>query len=218
MGEGFGLPPFFHFQETGLSTLLLPTTELGAVNRMLHGIGQSPVNSLDVTGIPDVINAIQFLRDFLLDVEAAGWSWNTDRNYVLNPDPSGYIAIPEGALEVDPEDKTVNIAVRRNPNTGNVSLYDADSQTFKFAASVPVKIIWAFPFDDIPQAAKTYVSIAAARKYQAQEVSSSSLDTFNEQDEVRAWRLLNRMERRVRDTNSFTANQAAQKALRRRFS
>lgn len=200
-----------------MSSLLDLTTELGAVNRMLHGIGQSPVNSLDASGIPDVNNALQFLRDFLTDVESAGWSWNTDRNYTLNPDPNGYIAIPAGALEVDPEDKTINVAVRRNPTTNNLSLYDADNQTFVFDGSVDVKVIWAFPFEDVPQAARTYVAIAATRKFQAQEVSSSSLDTFNEKDEIRAWQLLNRMERRVRDTNVFRANPAAQAALRRRF-
>lgn len=199
-----------------MSTLLDPTTELGAVNRMLHSIGQSPVNTLEVSGIPDVNNAVEFLRNFLLDVEAAGWSWNTDRNYNLNPDPTGYVAIPTGALEVEPEDRTAKYVVRRNPVTGNLSLYDSEKQTFKLSKKVPVKIIWAFPFEDIPQAARTYVSIAAARKFQAQEVSSPSLDTFNSDDELRAWKLLNRMERRVRKTNAFDSA-GAQQMLRRSF-
>ncbi|SKB49772.1 hypothetical protein [Sphingopyxis flava] len=212
------VPRFFIFWETyTLSTLLAPSTELEAVNRMLGSIGQTPVNTLEVSGIPDVTRALRFLRETLKDLEAAGWSWNTDRNYQLQPDPDGYIAIPTGALEVDPEDVSLNVSIRRNPETGDLSLYDADEQTFVFEEPVEVSVIWGFPFEDVPQAARTYVAIAASRKFQAQTVSSSSLDKFNEMDEQRAWNLLKRMERRVRDTNVFRVNASAQRAMRRRF-
>jgi hypothetical protein len=184
---------------------------------MLGSIGQTPVNTLEVSGVPDVNRALRFLRETLKDLEAAGWSWNTDRNYKLLPDPSGYIAVPTGALEVDPEDVSINISIRRNPATDNLSLYNADEQSFVFDAPVEVNIIWGYAFEDVPQAARTYVAIAASRKFQAQTVSSSSLDKFNEMDEQRAWNLLNRMERRVRDTNVFRSNPQAAKALRRRF-
>lgn len=200
-----------------MATLLAPSTELEAVNRMLGSIGQTPVNTLEVSGVPDVNRALRFLRETLKDLEAAGWSWNTDRNYALQPDTSGYIAIPTGALEVDPEDRTLNIAIRRNPSTNNLSLYNGAEQSFRFDEPVEVSIIWGFGFEDIPQAARTYVAIAASRKFQAQTVSSSSLDGFNELDEQRAWALLLRMERRVRDTNAFRANPQAARALRRRF-
>lgn len=200
-----------------MATLLSPTTELEAVNRILASIGQSPVNTLTVSGIPDVVDAVQALRDTLLDLETAGWSWNVDRNYNLSPQTDGTIPIPTGALEVDPEDMNGNIVVRRNPATGTLSLYDADTQSFTFSQSVPVRIVWAFPFDDVPQAARTYVAIAAGRKFQADRVSSPVLDRFNEQDEARAWALLLRIERRTRDTNSFRNNPAAQRMLRRRF-
>lgn len=184
---------------------------------MLGSIGQTPVNTLEVSGVPDVNRALRFLRETLKDLEAAGWSWNTDRNYKLLPDPSGYISIPTGALEVDPEDASLNIAIRRNPTTNELALYNADEQSFVFDEAVEVTIIWGFSYEDVPQAARTYVAIAASRKFQAQTVSSSSLDGFNEMDEQRAWNLLNRMERRVRDTNVFRANPAAARALRRRF-
>lgn len=200
-----------------MSTLLAPTTELEAINRMLGAIGQSPVNTLEVSGIPDVNRAVRFLRETLKDVSAMGWSWNTDRDYTLSLDPSGYIALPDGALEVDPEDKTLPVVVRRNPVTAKLSLYDSEAQTFVFKAAVPVKIIWGFPFEDIPQAARTYVAVSAARKFQAQLVSSNTLDLYNEKDEVRAWMLLMRGERRTRDTNVFRSNPEASRMLRRRF-
>lgn len=200
-----------------MGTLLSPTTELEAVNRMLGSIGQSPVNSITVTGIPDVTRALARLRETLIDVEAMGWSWNTDRNYSLSPDTEGYIAIPTGALEVDPEDKTLNVVVRRNPETSELSLFDIDNQTFKFTGALPCVVTWGHPFEDIPQAARTFVALTAARKFQAQVVSSSVLDKFNEEDAQAAWGLLLRIERRTRDTNSFRNNPEAARMLRRRF-
>lgn len=202
-----------------MSTLLTPTTELDAINRMLGSIGQSPVNSTTVSGEPDVTSALAYLNEELLDLEATGWSWNTDRNYTLTPDVDGYIQIPTGALEVDPEDVTLNYVVRLNPANSTDCLYKADEQTFTFDATetVDCKIVWGFPFDEIPQAARTYVAIRASRKFQAQKVSSAPLDAFNDKDEKRAWARLLRMERRVRDTNTFRQNVGAQRALRRHF-
>lgn len=200
-----------------MSTLLAPTTELEAVNRLLGSIGQGPVNTLEFSGIPDVTTAVSFLRETLKDVEAIGWSWNTDRNYTLNPDPSGYIALPDGALEADPEDKSGTIIVRRNPATDKLSLYDADAQSFKFEEAVDVYIVWAFPFEDIPQAARTYVTIAAARRFQSQVVTSQVLERFEQEEEQRAYAGLYRIERRVRDANSFRNNREGAAMLRRRF-
>lgn len=197
--------------------LLIPSTELEAVNRMLASIGQSPVNTLEVSGIPDVTRARRFLREVLLDVQTHGWSWNRDINYELQPDPDGNIVIPASALEVDPSDKTANYVVRWNSNIGQLALYDPGEQTFVFEDPVEVDITWAFEFNELPQAARTYVAIAASRKFQAQTVSSATLDGYNQNDEDAAWRRLDRMERRVRDTNSFRVNREASRMLRRRF-
>lgn len=197
--------------------LFAPTTELEAVNRILASIGQSPVNALSASGVPDVTDAIAMLRETVRDLESAGWSWNTDRNYTLSPQTSGFIKVPTGVLEVDAEDASATIVVRREPTSGELCLYDADNHTFVFTEDVDVAIVWGFPFDDIPQAARTYATISAARKFQAQKVSSPTLDNYNDGDEQRAWNLLMRTERRTRDTNSFRGNAGAQRALRRRF-
>lgn len=184
---------------------------------MLASIGQSPVNTLEVSGIPDVTRARRFLRETLLDVQTHGWSWNRDTSYALQPDPDGNIVIPASALEVDPSDKTVNYVVRWNSNIGALALYDPEEQTFTFEEPVEVDITWAFEFNELPQAARTYVAIAASRKFQAQTVSSAALDGYNQADEDAAWRRLARIERRTRDTNSFRVNREASRMLRRRF-
>lgn len=198
-------------------SMLSPATELDAINRMLKSIGQAPVNSLSITGISDVSKAIQDLQETSRDTQVAGWSWNTDRNYLLSPDVNGYIVIPQGTLDVDPEDRTRSVVIRRNPVNGQMSLYDQDGQTFIFSSAVPSTIIWGFAFDDLPQTARTYISTAAARRFQARVVGSQILDAFHAADEQRAWVLLQRGERRTRDTNAFRANLQSGRALRRRF-
>jgi hypothetical protein len=76
--------------------------------------------------------------------------------------------------------------------------------------------VWGFEFDDLPQPARSYIATAAARRFQAQVVSSTVLDRFNAEDEDRAFQLLQRYERRCRDTNSFRRNPSLQRWTRRR--
>lgn len=197
--------------------VLAPMTDLEAVNRMLGSIGQAPVNTLDVSGIGDAAKAKQQLLETARDVQTVGWSWNTDEDYTLTPDNDGAILLPSGTLDLDAMDPTVSLVMRRHPTKGQMALYDADNQTFAFTESVDVKIVWGYPFNDLPQAARTYVATAAARRFQAQIVSSPILDRFNEEDEIRAFSLLQRHERRTRDTNSFRKSRSLQRWVRRRF-
>ena len=200
-----------------MANLLSPTSELEAVNRMLASIGQAPVNTLSVTGIGDVASARSELNEVLRDVLTVGWSFNTDEDYELSPDNDGYIKLPLGALDVDPSDSTVNVVIRRIPD-GDLALYDVDNQTFIFEESVECRVIWGFPFDDLPQPARTYIATAAARRFQAHRLASTVLDTFNQEDQDLAWNLLLRRERATRDTNLFRANSSIRRFFsRRRF-
>lgn len=183
--------------------VLSPMTDLEAVNRMLASIGQAPVNTLQTTGIGDVAKARQQLIETARDVQAVGYSWNTDEDYELTPDADGAIILPNGVLDVDAMANTSNYVGRKHPSKGKMALYDADEQTFVFDEPVKVRIVWAYEFNDLPPAARAYVATAAARRFQAQIVSSTVLDRFNSQDEERAFLLLQRHERRVRDTNIF---------------
>lgn len=197
--------------------MLSPMTDLEAVNRMLNSIGQAPINSLPTGGIGDAAKALQQLSATAREVQAVGWSWNSDYSYTLTPDPSdSSILLPTGALDVDASDPTSNLVVRPHPTRKAPALYDSDNRTFAFSAPVDTDIIWAFEFNDLPAAAKEYVTVAAARRFQAQLINSPVLDRFNEQDELRALILLQRQERRARDTNSFRKNAGMQKWVARR--
>lgn len=183
--------------------VLSPMTDLDAVNRMLESIGQAPVNTLVTTGIGDVAKATRQLEAVSREVQAVGYSWNTDENYELTPDADSAILVPNGAMEVDATEPTRNVVMRMHPTKAQMALYDLDEQSFDFTEPLEVNIIWAFEFNDLPQVARAYIATAAARRFQAQIVSSTVLDRFNEEDEHRAYLNLQRHERRVRDANSF---------------
>lgn len=197
--------------------MLSPMSDLDAVNRMLTSIGQAPVNTIPSSGIGDAAKAHNALIATAREVQAVGWSWNTDYGYTLTPDATdSSILLPDGALDADASTKTSNIVVRPHPSRGGLSLYDADNQTFVFTAPVTVDIIWGYEFNDLPTPAREYITVAAARRFQAQLVNSPVLDKFNEEDELRALLLLHRYERRTRDTNSFRKNAGLQKWVRNR--
>jgi hypothetical protein len=191
-------------------------SDLEAVNRMLASIGQAPVNTLEVSGVGDASKAAQQLLETARDVQSVGYSWNTDENFELAPDGDGAILLPNGTLDVDASAATTNVVVRRHPTLDQLTLYDVDNQTFTFTEPVSVTIIWGFDFNDLPMPARAYIATAAARRFQAQTVSSTVLDKFNAEDEGRAFLLLQRYERRTRDTNSFRRSPFLQRWTGRR--
>lgn len=190
------------------------TTELDAVNEMLVSIGQAPVNTLAISGIRDVNIARAELTKVSRQVQLIGWHWNTDEGYPLQPDIDGLIGIPDGLLKFEPMDRYRALVQRRHVTKG-LALYDKDALTFEFSEPVPIRAVWGFPFDDLPESARNYIAISAARKFQATTIGSRELDGFKAEDEQRAWTTLLRDERGSRNTNMFHRNKGLQRLYNR---
>jgi hypothetical protein len=184
--------------------MIAPMTELEAVNEMLMSIGQAPVNTLNVTGIRDVNIAKTRLQTTARRVLLQGWHFNTDETHEVAPDADGIVVVPPGALSVDASTPYDDLTVRRHEK--GMAVYNKADQTFVFAAPVSLKIIWGFPFEDLPEAARCYIATSAGRRFQSKVIGSQILDRFEEEDEVKAHILLQREERRTRDTNMFRGN------------
>lgn len=186
--------------------LLNHTTELEAVNTILATVGNSPVAAVEGTGIEDVDIAYRMLVELTRRVNLRAYNWNSDRDYPLAPDTDGYISIPQGALVVDPQDPTVNAVVRRNAANGKLGLWDKANLTFVFDATVNCKIIWGFPFQDLPEVARDYIVLSAGRTFQKRYVGSQVLDRYSAEDVAGAWALLQGTELRDRNYNLFRDN------------
>jgi hypothetical protein len=156
------------------------TTELEAINLMLSVIGESPVNSDEIDGNVDAVLARQILHETSREVQGIGWHWNSYKHYPLTPDSEGHITVPPTAMRIDAVDPTIDVI------PVGTRLYDRRNNTDTFASALKVDVCWLFDFETLPQAAREYINVRAARKFQDRIVGSETLNGFNREDELRA--------------------------------
>ena len=165
-----------------MSGTLSLTTELDAVNQMLDVIGEAPVATLNDTGLVDAAMARDLLRRVSRQVQSLGWHWNTDEAFPLipeNPLP-GAIKTPTNALRVEPDDVRVDAVVRGG------RLWNRNTHSFLWESEVPCRIVWFFNMEELPEAARDYITIRACRMFQDRRLGSETRNGFNERDEAMA--------------------------------
>lgn len=189
------------------------TSELDAINIMLGTIGESPINSLDAaTGVVDAVTARAILSEVSVQVQEEGWHFNTDYAFVLTPDTNGFIYIPGNAIEVDTSEydsSGLDVAIRGN------RLYDRKNKTFQFQKDIKADLTILLEFNELPQAARHYITVRAARVFQQRVVGSDTLGSFTEKDEARALRSMRRYESKTADYNILTGNYSVMRIIDR---
>lgn len=190
------------------------TSELDAINIMLGTIGESPINSLDAaTGVVDAVTARSILSEVSVQVQEEGWHFNTDYEYELTPAlNTKEIYVPPNVIEVDAskyDRNDIDVAIRGN------RLYDRKNKTFQFEQSFKADLTTLLEFNELPQAARHYITIRAARVFQQRVVGSDTLGSFTEQDEARALRSMKRYEGRTADYNILTGNYSVMRTIDR---
>lgn len=159
-----------------------PTTELEAVNTMLSGIGEAPVNSLsEVTA--DVSLARHILNEVSREVQLEGFQWNVEDNYPLTPDIHGLIKLHPSIVRVhfrEPTDRELTIR-------GN-QVYDRINHIFTFPQGTAIfcTVTLLLPFEQLPEAARRYTTLKALRVFQERVVGSQVLSQYQQADEARA--------------------------------
>ena len=185
-----------------MATLLTPTTELEAVNVCLANIGESPVSAITGDITVDAALARDLLRQVTREVQTHGFYWNTELNYKLIPNTADNLALPANVLSVDTtgDDKNKDLVAR-----GRI-LYDRVKHTYTFTEPVYVDIVVALGFEELPEIARRYIAVRAARIYQERVMGNGSISNFNTSDEdmARAALLAENME--IEDNNMMTGN------------
>lgn len=191
--------------------MLSPTTELEALNTMLSTIGESPVNTVDDSGMVDAVIARQILRATSREVQSRGWHFNTEKGYPLQPNENGELLLPATILRADTvgTDADVDVVVR------GTRLYDRRNHTYNIGKALKIDGVILLPFDDLPEAARWYVTVRASRIYQERVVGSDTLSAFNQQDEMRALVNLQEAEADTADYNILSDNYAVARVLDR---
>lgn len=190
------------------------TSELDAVNIMLGTIGESPINSLDAaTGVVDAVTARAILSEVSVQVQEEGWHFNTEYEFVLTPAlGTKEIYVPANTIEVDAsayDRNDIDVAIRGN------RLYDRKNKTFQFQQDIKADLTILLEFNELPQAARHYITVRAARVFQQRVIGSDTLGSFSEKDEARALRSMRRYESKTADYNILTGNYSVMRTIDR---
>ena len=176
------------------------TSKLDAINSMLIGIGEAPVNTLN-SGLQEAEVAEIVLDSISREVQSAGWVFNTDIRYTLSPNNSSYIELPSNTLRVDTtglkRDYNKDIIEREN------RLYDRTKNSFIFTTDVEVDIIFLFDFVELPEIARQYIALRAGRKFQENIIGSGEMTQLQWKDEQQALFALRAADAENSDFNIF---------------
>lgn len=172
-------------------------TELEAVNVLLTTIGEQPVNTLTGNQVTDVTIAQDVLNEVNREVQAQGWHFNTEQQVSLVRDVSNHINIPADTARIDVREHDVVIR--------NGKLFNLTDRTYEFTATVKADIIYFQDFNDLPEAAKKYITTRAARIYADRMINSETVNKMVSRDEQKALIDLKEFEA---DTGDFSMMQS----------
>ena len=163
------------------------TTELEAVNIMLAAIAEAPINSLTGLLPVDAVTAQSTLTEFNKEVQSEGWSFNTETDVTLTRDGSNQISLPSNVLRVD---ANIHQHPTIDPIQRGLKLYDRQNNKFEFDEDLICTVVYLRTFDEIPEQAKRYINIKAARVFVDRLVGDQGLRTYTKEDEIRARAIL----------------------------
>ena len=151
-------------------------TELQAINRMLAGIGQSPITQagLDNAANPDVAIATETLYEVSRQIQSEGWAFNKEYNVLMNPNTDGLIAVTTDIMQVDASNQVYrgrqssstyyDASYYGSGNNANMDiiiknefLYDKRNKTDKFSSSIQCTVIYYRKFTDCPPSIQYYI-------------------------------------------------------------
>lgn len=162
---------------------MTPTTELEAVNALLENIGEAPVSSLEDLAL-DASHARNTLHRVSREVQTKGWHWNTSVRK-LTRDSNKEFLLPSNTARVDTvgPSQLIDVVMRGG------KLYDRrdyKNTTVFEESEIHVEIVQVLDFEDLPESARQYIYIRAARIFQEQHVGSPSMNQFDQRDEYDA--------------------------------
>jgi hypothetical protein len=175
--------------------IITPVTELDAINEILGAVGESPIDTLENVTDVDALNAQRILSVINRQEQARGWSFNIQKNYILNPDTTlNKIKWSDDFLYIKGSNG------ERYVKQGNY-LKDIVNNTTYFDKAISVTIILLVPFDEMPEAMRRYIVAKAALSFTIRYFGDDSLVTLLTQDVMEAWQEMQEYEIDVNDFN-----------------
>lgn len=188
-----------------------PTSELDAINTMLSCIGEAPINDLTTTVSVSVNTAKNVLNETIRSVLNRGWYFNSEEDFPLVRDSNNELVLPTNTLRVRAAREFWDLDVAQRGN----KLYDRKNHTFQFEKDIKVDIVIMLPFEDLPEAARGYITILAARTFQGRMQGSETVYKFTEDDLSRALVAMQDAEADTAKYNIFTGSVTMQRMVNR---
>jgi hypothetical protein len=157
------------------------TSELEAINIILQAAEEAPVQSLALTGLYPLDKAKGILSEASAAVQSTGWKFNSEEDFSVSPDGAGQITLPANMLRFDVAPSNSYKAVQRGTR-----LYDAQSHSYVFSGAVKGTAVFLLSWDELPQPARYFVAIKAARTMQGRSSISESAYRYSLDDEQAA--------------------------------
>lgn len=189
------------------------STELAAVNVLLAGIGEQPVESLDTVQSADAESARNTLLEHSRALQSRGWDWNREEDYPLPPNDVGEIPLPANCLYVDKAYWSTSGNTTKKISERGRQLYNKTDKTLVFDATVYVDMIIFLEWDELPEYARQAIIYDALHKFQMRELTSTAISRVTEADVARAMALLEQREDEANPKNAVSGNKSVVSAL-----
>jgi hypothetical protein len=175
---------------------------------------------LSIATASDVVTALNILRNAARTVQSMGWKFNTEFGFQLAPNvASPYNWVDSAGVNTSlniftPPANLLGFSVSpiieqqgyQFPDTvirpsrkyapGTLVFYDRVFNRDGFPVSerpyLYIDPVWGFDFEKMPEEARQFVTVHAARQFVQQTVGSQTLASFTDQDERLAFRNLKR--------------------------
>lgn len=162
-----------------------------AVNTMLQTIGESSVTSITSGTLPyEVSAAVTILEEVAREVCMDSYVFNTEEDRVLTAHAStGKISAitPQNYVQIRNQGSGEDYVIR----SGFVYSMLQKTDVFTVSSTITITGVYLLDFLDLPEAAKRYCVIRAARTYADRLVGSKDIRAFSERDELEAKAKLN---------------------------
>lgn len=150
---------------------------LASINILLQTINELPIDSTDDLANSTTAQLAEMtINEVKKEVLSQGWHFNTDKNYPFPPDTMGAISIPYNVLDIV-------ASGGKNYIMRDWKLYNKDTFSFIFDEAVECDVVWDMDFNTITHPIRRYITIKAARIFQARTIGDQAAYAYTSQDE-----------------------------------
>jgi len=171
---------------------------LVAVNILLQSINERPIHDdVELAELEEAQLAKSTIIEVKKEVLSQKWDINTDTQYSFPQDPAGFIPIPANVLNIF--DVTGDLIMR------DWRLYSKRKQSAIFSSPQKVSVVWDLEFNSLAHPIRHYITIKAARIFQARTINDTTTERFSAGEEEEAYLSARRAEGDTGQMNMLTS-------------